>query len=479
MKEPVDTDSAHLERKLQRVLQALERFELMDSLHERQVHRRPEVESTLLHRYQDAELARRLTELDGADVAQLLEMLPVRERHRAWSNLEAALAGDALSEVVGHVAEDLIAHTPEARLIRILGSIMPDEISALKKYIPGDVLARFKQSMEERERRQLELSSEYREGTVGALMKHDFILFPAAMRVSDAIDELRQQSPLPEQTDRIFVRDEYRRYQGSVTITDLLLDDGSHTLGEIMGSDDLSFDPKDSSDRAGQAFERYDLISVPVVDAKQQMIGRLTVETVMDYLRERAEDQALASAGLSEDTDLFAPTWKGARERWPWLAINLLTAFAATRFIALFESTLEQIVSLAVLMPIIASVGGNTGNQTIALFIRGLALEQIKGSNQLFLVRKELYISVINGLIWGALLAVVATVLYRDAGLGAVMMAAMTLNLLVAAMVGAGLPLLAHRMGRDPAMGSSVLLTFTTDSMGFFIFLGLATVFLL
>ncbi|MEM8662259.1 MAG: magnesium transporter [Pseudomonadota bacterium] len=175
----------------------------------------------------------------------------------------------------------------------------------------------------------------------------------------------------------------------------------------------------------------------------------------------------------------LSATFKGARDRWPWLAINLVTAFCATRFIAVFEDTLEQIVSLAILMPIIASIGGNTGNQTIALFIRGLALEQINRKNRLFLVRKELRISLINGLLWGALMAVVAGALYGDPALGLVMMAAMTLNLLVAATVGAGFPLLAHRLGRDPAMGGSVVLTFSTDSMGFFIFLGLATIFLL
>jgi magnesium transporter len=473
------SDHANLDQRLRPVFQALERFRLMDDIHDRQRHRSPEVEGALLHRQQDAELSRRLAALDGADVAQLLEMLPGDDRRRVWQDLEPRGAGEALVEVTGHVAEDLISRTPEPTLMAILDTVRPDEISALKKHIPKEVLERFKQHMVEQARRLLERSEEYPEGTVGALMKHDFIQLPGKCTVGEAVAALRRLTPLPAQTDQVFVRDEYQRFLGAVTITDLLLEEDDRRLRDILRGDVVSFGPQESSNRAGQAFERYDLISVPVVDQRQCLIGRLTVETVMDYIREQAEEQALASAGLSEDTDLFAPVWRGARERWPWLAINLVTAFAATRFIAIFESTLEQIVSLAVLMPIIASIGGNTGNQTIALFIRGLALEQIKAGNTAPLVRKELAISLINGVLWGAVVALVAAALYRDIELGLVMMAAMTLNLLVASLVGAGVPLLASRLGRDPAMGSSVILTFTTDSMGFFIFLGLATLFLL
>ncbi|MEM6583252.1 MAG: magnesium transporter [Pseudomonadota bacterium] len=479
MEHDTQSDLAKLDERLQPVIQALERFHLLDNFHEHQVTAPTDLENRVVQANQDSELARRLADLDGADIAQLLEMMPVLVRHRIWSNLQPELAGDALSEVVGDVAEDLIQHTPETDLFKILGSIMPDEINALRENIPDELLEKFKARMQQRERRQLETSSEYTEECVGGLMKHDFILLSADLKVSKAVAFLREQAPLPEQTDKIFVRDEFSRYLGAVTMTALVLADGDQSLAEIMNTELITFLPTEPSDQAGQAFERYDLISVPVVDHRQQLMGRLTVETVMDYIRERAEDQALSSAGLSEDTDLFAPTFKGARDRWPWLAINLVTAFCATRFIAVFEDTLEQIVSLAILMPIIASIGGNTGNQTIALFIRGLALEQINRKNRLFLVRKELRIGLINGLLWGALMAVVAGALYGDPALGLVMMAAMTLNLLVAATVGAGFPLLAHRLGRDPAMGGSVVLTFSTDSMGFFIFLGLATIFLL
>jgi magnesium transporter len=479
MEQPPVNDRVNLHQRLRPVLESLQRFELMDSLHDRQQHQRPDVEAALLRRQQDAELARRLAPLNGADAAQLLEMLPGDRRYRVWGHLSHKAAGDALVEVTGQVAKDLVAATPESTLITILDALHPDQLSALKKYIAPDVLSRFKQTMAEQSRLQFEKSAEYARDTVGALMKHDFILVPVEFSVGDTIGALRERGPVPAQTDQVFVHDEFQNFLGSVDINDLLVEQPACPLQDILRKDRISFNPLDSGHHAALAFERYDLISAPVVDKYGHVQGRLTVETVMNYIRKQAEGQALASAGLRGDTDLFAPTWKGARERWPWLVINLFTALAATRFIAIFESTLEQLVSLAVLMPIIASVGGNTGNQTIALFVRGLALDQIKGGNTRFLLRKELSIGLINGALWGAVLGLVAALFYEDIGLGLVMMAAMILNLLVGATVGALVPLIAVRLGRDPAVGSSVLLTFTTDSMGFFIFLGLATVFLL
>ena len=215
-----------------------------------------------------------------------------------------------------------------------------------------------------------------------------------------------------------------------------------------------------------------------MVDDKGRLIGRLTVDAVMDFVREEAEDQALKREGLNPDEDLLGPVWKTARQRWLWLGLNLLTAFIASRVIGVFEGSIEQLVALATLMPIIASVGGNTGNQTIAIFIRGLALDQINASNIRPLALKEVGVSAVNGLIWGGVMGVIAFALYQNPALGVVMAAATLLNLLVAAVVGIAVPVTMNKLGRDPALGSSVLLTFTTDSMGFFIFLGLATVFL-
>jgi magnesium transporter len=216
-----------------------------------------------------------------------------------------------------------------------------------------------------------------------------------------------------------------------------------------------------------------------VVDERGRILGRLTVDVMLDTIRDEAEDDLLRRDGLSGEEDLFGPVWPSARRRWLWLAVNLMTAFCASRVIGLFAGSIEQLVALATLLPIVASVGGNTGNQTVALFVRGLAMDQINTGNIRYLSFKEAAISAINGLIWGSVMGLVAFAIYWNVALGLVMAAAMLLNLILAAVVGIAVPAAMHRLGRDPAFGSSVLLTFMTDSMGFFIFLGLATLFLL
>jgi magnesium transporter len=232
--------------------------------------------------------------------------------------------------------------------------------------------------------------------------------------------------------------------------------------------------PEDPAARAVTAFERYNLLSAPVVNERGKLIGRLTVDAVMDFIRTTADNEALAMAGLRGAEDLFAPAWEAARNRAPWLVVNLVTAFVATRFIGLFEGTIQNLVALATLMPIVASVGGNTGNQTVALVIRGLAFQQITQASLPHMMRKELMISLLNGLLWGGLAGIVAGVLYGHLWIGAVMAGAVLLNLIIAATAGVTVPMFLERAGRDPAQGASVLLTFITDSMGFLLFLGLA-----
>jgi len=228
-----------------------------------------------------------------------------------------------------------------------------------------------------------------------------------------------------------------------------------------------------------QAFERYDLVTAPVVDDAGRLIGRITVDAMVDVIREESESEALNRVGLREEEDIFASVWASLRNRWSWLAINLVTAFIASRVIGLFEGAIEKLVALATLMPIVAGIGGNSGNQTITMIVRALALNQITPDSAKRLWRKELAVSLFNGLIWGGVIGVVAWLLYENIALGVVMTAAMTLNLLLAAFCGVGIPMLMMKAGRDPALGSSVLITAMTDSGGFFIFLGLATLFLM
>jgi len=248
---------------------------------------------------------------------------------------------------------------------------------------------------------------------------------------------------------------------------------------EIMADDAVVFHPEDTADEAAKAFERYDLVTAPVVDENNKLVGRLTVDTVMDYIRDEAESEMLSMAGLREEEDLFSSVWKSVQNRWTWLAINLVTAFVASRVIGVFEDSIEKIVALAALMPIVAGIGGNSGNQTTTMIVRGLAIGQIASHNMKSLLSKELGVGLLNGLLWGSVLGLAAFLLYGNIKLGLVMTAAMTLNLLLAAIMGVMIPLVMTRFGRDPAVGSSVLITAVTDSGGFFIFLGLATIFLM
>jgi magnesium transporter len=258
----------------------------------------------------------------------------------------------------------------------------------------------------------------------------------------------------------------------------LLVNDPAKDVSEVMASDANTFRPEDDVAETAQAFERYDLVTAPVVDANGKLIGRVTIDAMVDVIREESDAEVRERFGLREDEDIFASVWKSLRNRWAWLAINLVTAFVASRVIGLFEGSIQKLVALATLMPIVAGIGGNSGNQTITMIVRALALDQISPTSAKRLLRKELGVAMINGLIWGGVIGLVAWLLYRNVQLGLVMTAAMTLNLLLAALMGVLIPMTLLRFDRDPAMGSSVMITAITDSGGFFIFLGLATLFL-
>jgi magnesium transporter len=250
-------------------------------------------------------------------------------------------------------------------------------------------------------------------------------------------------------------------------------------VGTLMVTDIIQLHPDDKADQAAQAFERYDLVSAPVVDEDGKLFGRVTVNVVLDFIREESETELLNQAGLREEEDIFASVWKSAKNRWLWLALNLCTAFFASRVIGAFEGTIEKFVALATLMPIVAGIAGNSANQTTTIIIRSLALGQITEENARRMLLKELAIGALNGIVWGGVAGLFAYYLYHSIPLGIVMTSAMLLNLIVGATVGLAIPMLMQKFGRDPAIGSSVMITAITDSGGFFIFLGMATIFLI
>jgi magnesium transporter len=469
---------ARLQHSLGEITRLLEKHRVLATLTHRQEGPRRDLLENLQHRQNVAELRKRLQIMHAADVAYVLEALPVQDRRTVWEQVGRDVAGVVFVEVSPAVRESLVEATSRDDLVRLLTTLGPDDLGYVSEQLPADVLDEVSQALESRDRSVFEDAIQYGDDTVGRYMERELVAVPETHTVGGVLEELRRLRELPLQTDRVFVVDARHGLRGSVPLQMLLLRDPSTRVTEIV-EETISFGPHDSAADAVKAFERYDLVSAPVVDDRGRLMGRLTVDAVMDVLRDESNLRALQHAGLSGDEDLFAAPWHSARNRWPWLGINLATAFIVSRVIGRFEGAIQQLAALAALMPIVASIGGNTGNQTMALVIRALALDRLQVGHARRLMEKELVISVMNGVVWGLIVGVFAAALYANAALGAVMTGAVVLNLLVAALAGVTIPLGLHASGRDPAHGSSVLLTFITDAMGFFLVLGLATAFLL
>jgi magnesium transporter len=463
---------------LEQVRELLQKHRIVENLvHEQQMPRHELVES-LVHKQNVAELQRRLDKLHPADVAYILEALPLEERLVIWDLVKAERDGEILLEVSDAVRETLIENMDADELVAATEQLDTDEIADLVPDLPQDVVDDVLHSLSIEEREQLRSAMSYPEDSVGALMDFDMVSVRDDVSLEVVLRYLRRMDELPDHTDQVFVVDRDDVIKGVLPINRMIVTDPEVLVGSVMNTDFITLSPDDKAQQAAQSFERYNLVSAPVVDHANRLVGRVTVDVVVDFIRQRNEAEQLSHAGLLEEEDIFASVWKSAKNRWLWLAVNLGTAFFASRVIGAFEGTIEKLVALATLMPIVAGIAGNSGNQTTTLIIRALALGQVTPENARRLIGKEVAISMLNGLVWGGVAGMFAYMLYRSVPLGLVMMGAMLLNLLVGASVGMLVPLVMQRMGRDPAIGSSVLLTFTTDSMGFFIFLGLATVFL-
>ena len=427
-----------------------------------------------------AELRALLDGLHPADVAYILEALPLEERRCVWELVKAEREGEILLEVSDAVRESLIEIMAPHELIAAAETLDTDELADLVQDLPQEIVEDVYRLLPNDEREQLRKAMSYPEHSVGALMDFDLVTVREDVSLEVVLRYLRHFDELPDHTDKLFVIDREEHLTGILTLESLLISDPERLVSEVMrGESKVSFSPDDDARDATQAFERYDLVSAPVVDRDNKLIGRLTVADVVDFIREESEAEILNQAGLREEEDVFASVWDSVKNRLAWLAINLVTASIASRVIGAFEGSIEKLVALAALMPIVAGIGGNSGNQTITMIVRAIAVGQIEDSAMKRLLKKELGVALFNGLVWGGLLGVLAWWLYHSLSLGMVMTAAMTLNLLLAASAGVAIPMLRQKLGADPAVGSSVMITALTDSGGFFIFLGLATLFLL
>ncbi|MBI1283131.1 MAG: magnesium transporter [Thiobacillus sp.] len=469
----------NLENNLVQIQTLLAKMRLVEGLVHKQGGPRQDLVENLVHKQNLTELQRRVTVLHPADIAYILEALPLDERRQVWNLVDAEHNGEILLEVSDSVRESLIQDMDKAELLAAAESLDTDEIADIAADLPRDVIEELLTTLDAQKRAHLQSALAYPEDTVGALMDFEMVTIRADVTLEVALRYLRRLGELPDQLDKLFVVDRDDAIIGVLPLKRLLTTDPEVSVAAVMVEDFVKFHPEDEAHEASQAFERYDLVTAPVVDAQGRLIGRVTVDAVVDYIRESADADMLSMAGLKEEEDLFSTVWHAAKNRWLWLAVNLVTAFIASRVIGAFEGSIEKLAALAALMPIIAGIGGNSGNQTITLIIRGLALGHVTTANARRLVLKEISVAILNGLVWGSAVGVFAWLLYDKPALGGVMALAMLLNLLVAALAGIFIPMVLERMGRDPAIGSSVLLTFITDSMGFFIFLGLATVLLL
>lgn len=468
-----------LQESLQQVITLLNKHKLIEELVHKQDMPKHELVESLVHKQNLVELQKRLDALHPADVAYILEALPLEQRLDVWDLVKAERDGEILLEVSDAVRQTLIADMDSDELLAAAEQLDTDELADLAPDLPKDVLQDVLDSLDIQNRERLQSALAYPDDAVGALMDFDIVTIREDITLEVALRYLRRIGSLPDHTDKLFVVDRHDIMRGVLPLKRLVVSDLDSGVADIMSADAVIFHPEDKADEAAKAFERYDLVTAPVVDENNKLIGRLTVDAVMDFIRDEAESDMLSMAGLREEEDLFSSVWKSVQNRWTWLAVNLVTALVASRVIGLFEGSIERIVALAALMPIVAGIGGNSGNQTTTMIVRGLALGQIASHNMRTLLLKELGVSLLNGLLWGSVLGLIAYGLYRNAALGLVMTGAMTLNLLLAAVMGVMIPLVMTKFGRDPAVGSSVLITAMTDSGGFFIFLGLATVFLI
>jgi len=471
--------AVNVQEHLQQVVTLLSKQRMVEDIVHRQTMPRHDLVETLVHKQHMVELERKLNEMHPADVAYILEALPLAQRLQVWDLVRAERDGEILLEVSEPVRETLIAHMDRDELVAAAEQLDSDEIADIAPDLPREVITDVFNLLPVEEREQLRAALSYPKDAVGALMDFGMVTIREDVTLEVVLRYLRRIGELPRHTDTLFVVDRMNALRGVLMLNQLLLNEPEAEVSALVQRDVVKFEPDDDAHQAAEAFERYNLISAPVVDASGKLIGRVTVESVLDYIRATTDTELLKMGGLREEEDIFAPVWNSLRNRWPWLAINMVTAFVASRVIGAFEGSIEKIVALAALMPIVAGIGGNSGNQTITMIVRALALGQITAANATKLLGKELLIAFINGLLWGTILGVVAFLLYNNFALGMVMMSAMTLNLLLAALAGVAIPFIMYKLGRDPAVGSSVMITALTDSGGFFIFLGLATLFLL
>lgn len=420
-----------------------------------------------------------LQQIHPAKLAGLLEALPPTERSTVWSMVDTDRAGKVLTHLHDEIRTNLALQLDIEDLVATAQHLELDDLVDLIQTLPAELSSTLLQASSGTRREQLESMLSYPEDSAGGLMDADTIEVRANVKVGTVLRYLRVLETLPPQTDMLMVVDRQGHYQGVLRLSALVTAEPGLRVAEVMQTDIDGISVHTEGAEVARLFQDLDLLSAPVVDDDNRLIGRITVDDVMDLIREDSDRALMKMAGLDDEADIFAPVLVSSRRRAVWLGVNLITAFLAAWVIGRFEATLEQVVALAVLMPIVASMGGVAGSQTLTLVIRGLALGQIQKGNIRILLNREVGISILNGVLWAIVVALLAVAWFGDWGIGGVLGAAILINLLCAALAGLAIPLILDKQGIDPALAGSVILTTVTDVVGFFSFLGLATVLLL
>ncbi|MDA3919201.1 MAG: magnesium transporter [Salinisphaera sp.] len=417
--------------------------------------------------------------LNPAEIGLLLESIPRAKRELVWGLIPDEDRGETLLHVNDEVRVELINALDGDSLLAATEGMPIDDLADLIEDLPEQVTREVLHSMDVDNRERLKAVLSYAPDSAGGLMNNDTVTVRPDVSLDVVSRYLRQRGSLPDDTDALFVVSRYGRYVGILSLAKLATLDPERDVSEIMRTDIDALPVDMPAAQVAKRFQDLDLISAPVVDSEQRLLGRITIDDVVDVIRDEAEHSIMTMAGLDEEEDVFAPIARSARRRAVWLGTNLATAFLASEVVSLFSNTLSQVVALAVLMPIVASMGGIGGSQTLTLMIRGLSLGQIGFSNARTLLFKELAVALLNGLLWGVVVGGVAVLWFHSLALGLIMAAALVINQLNAAITGVAIPLAMKKMGIDPALAGSVVLTTFTDVIGFASFLGLGTLFLL
>lgn len=418
-----------------------------------------------------------LKTLPTAGIAHLLESSPPKTRSVLWQLVDKESEGEVIQYLNEDLQNDILSELNAAQVFELTEGLETDDIANILQQLPLQITGEVLQAMDQQDRDRMVTILAFDEDTAGGLMNTDTITVRRNHTIEFVLRYLRRHNRIPEMTDNLLVVSREDQFLGILPLRDILVSDPQTTVREIMREDIEAIRVDMPATQVAQLFEQHDWVSAPVVDETGKLLGRITIDDVVDVIRDSAEHSLMSMAGLDEEDDTFAPVFKTARRRALWLGVNLMTAVFASFVIYLFQDTLDQVVYLAVLMPIVANMGGVAGTQTLTLVIRSLALGHISPSNSRWLLTRELGVAALNGLLWALVISLVTFFWYQDIQLSCIIASAMMINLVIAALAGAYLPLFLKRINIDPALAGSVALTTVTDSVGFLAFLGLAQVF--